>query len=81
MQDIAVDTVLCIYWNILVYVEFLLYLFTYRNDENKLEDILFCFLASTEFIKVMREMSIIAMHIKNSLHWLAGKTHQLAEYD
>ena len=64
-----------------VYIEFLLYLLTYRNNENKLEDSLFCLLASTEFIRVMRGISIIAVCITNPFCWLVGKTYQLAEYD
>ena len=80
-QDIVVDAVLCVYQNRLVYIEFLLYLLTYRNVENKLEDSLFYFLASTEFIGVIREISIILVHITNPLRSLVSRTHQLVVHD
>lgn len=74
------DGALCAYWNRKAHIEFLLHLFECGNDDNKLEDSLFCLLGSTEFIGVMRAMSIIAVRITNPLRWLAGKTYELAEY-
>ena len=53
---------------------------SYGNDNNKLEDSIFCLLASTEMTGLMQGLSIIRICIRNPIQWLATKTHELTLY-
>ena len=58
-----------------------MYVLSCKDIDNKLEESLFCLLASTEMIVVTRGISIILIHISNLLWWLVANTYKLVKYN
>jgi hypothetical protein len=80
-QDIGVEGAPAVYMNLPYFLEFLNWRLACGVHDNILQKCLFIVLRSVEMIAMMRVLSILHIAVCLPTRWLAGNTHQLAEYD
>jgi hypothetical protein len=84
-QDLCMEGLMPIYMNYLFYMEVLdIQLCKYcRSNENTsiLQQSVFVALTSLEMIALSRLLSIMHVSVFMPFYWLAGKTHELKDYD
>ena len=84
-QDLCTEGCLPIIMNYPYYIEFLDTMLRKKGKKNQKPSILqrnlFVVLTSSEMIALVRLLSIFHLSICMPVRWLAGKTHELAEYN
>ena len=83
-QDICTEGSLPIFMNYEYYLEFLDMMLRRRTKDSKasiLQKNLFVVLSSSEMIALTHLLSILHLSIVMPFRWLAGKTHELKEYN